>query len=263
MTIKLKLNILSDKNRKLKKDGRYKVFSLHLTSGYIELENKKHFTCKVFKNCLDTCVSKSGFHQKQNNTIKSRYNKTVLFFKNRDLFLKLLDKDLSLISDIYKNEKIAIRLNCFSDIDIMIYKDLIEKYKNIIFYDYSKNIKNYKIYKDKIFPNYYISFSSTEKILKKLNTENFIFDNYNFIFPVKSTGKIKKELPKYFLDNNDQLIKCIDGDASDLRFLDRENSHQGIITLLRFKGNNKEYEDQILNNPYIIKDEKLLKRFIY
>jgi hypothetical protein len=94
----------------------------------------------------------------------SRINRTKFWAADRQLFYTKLGNELLMISATYK--KAAVRLNGTSDIDHL---DLLKrytgidflskKYKNVKFYDYTKNINIIKKYAGS---NYHLTFSKSE-----------------------------------------------------------------------------------------------------
>ena len=180
---------------------------------------------KASQGCAMACLNTSG-RGRFEFTQKSRLNKTYYFLKDRQKFLLQLDKEIKNFKKraIKQGLKLAIRLNGTSDLIWERYpvrdnKNIMELNPDIIFYDYTK-IKNRL--NDKLPKNYYLTFSKSESNddeIKDLLTTAF---NIAVVF--------KDKLPKTYLGR-----KVIDGDISDLRFLDKKGSIVGLAT----KGNAK------------------------
>ena len=229
---------LLTKNAKLEKGNKYEYYNigLQLAPSYISGFN----VCpNASINCGMSCLNETGHgarHMINKNNIhmvlKARIIRTILFFEYRTQFKNRLIQEINLHKNKVnklKNVKLCIRLNVLSDIKHeKINKDILEMFKDIQFYDYTK-ILNRNI---KHLNNYHLTISRNE-----LN-KDIIKDmphNKAYVFNVKRNDK----LPEYYENK-----KVIDGDLHDLRFLDNKN----IIVGLRYKGNNKDLN----NNKFVI-----------
>ena len=233
-----KLPKLLTKNAKLDKGNKYEYYNigLQLSPSYISGYN----TCpNASINCGMSCLNFTGHGSKhmlnKNNihmVLKARIIRTILFFEYRKQFKNRLIQEINLHKnkvDKLDNVKLCIRLNVLSDIKHeKINKDILEMFKNIQFYDYTK-ILNRNI---KHLDNYHLTISRNE-INKDVIKD--IPNNKAYVFNIKRNDK----LPEYY-DNK----KVIDGDLHDLRFLDDKD----VIVGLRYKGNNKDLN----NNKFVI-----------
>lgn len=180
------------------------------------------------KGCSASCLfnSGNGFYPKVK---QSRINKTKMFFENPIEF-----KD-QLVNEFYfwikKANKLGMqlcaRLNVLSDIEwetikIKNDKNIFELFPDIQFYDYTKSID--RVLNNNI-PNYHLTYSRSETKISDNNTKIALSNGKNvaIVFNVKRT----KALPTEYLG-----YKVIDGDKTDLRFLDEKN----VIVGLRTKG---------------------------
>ena len=158
--------------------------------------------------------------------MQGRVNKTEYFLSDREGFLKQLKEEVE--KAIKKNEGKAIvtfRFNGTSDVvweKFKVFeggKNIFELFPNVQFYDYTKNHKRF----EKELPsNYHLTFSKSESNnneIKELLTTAF---NIAVVF--------NGGLPKTYLNR-----PVIDGDISDLRFLEPK----GVIVGLATKGNAK------------------------
>jgi hypothetical protein len=144
--------------------------------------------------------------------------------------MDMLEKNIiSLTKRASKNNLVpCVRLNGTSDISWENvggeFKNLLNKFPYLQFYDYSKNNIRMERFLGGLMPkNYHLTFSLNEsnmdtalKILKLGGNVAMVFDT-----------KKGKALPKTHLG-----FKVVDGDLSDLRFLDK----QGVVVGLRAKG---------------------------
>jgi hypothetical protein len=180
---------------------------------------------KASLGCAMACLNTSG-RGRFEFTQKSRLNKTYYFLKDRQKFLLQLDNEIKNFKKraIKQGLKPAIRLNGTSDLIFERYpvkdnKNLMELNPDVQFYDYTK-IKNRLT--NKLPKNYHLTFSKSE------SNDNDIKDLLTTAFNIAVVFKDK--IPKTYLGR-----KVINGDISDLRFLDKNKSIIGLST----KGNAK------------------------
>jgi hypothetical protein len=177
--------------------------------------------------CTKACLFTAG--RGQCNSVKTaRIAKTRLFFQERDLFLKML------FSELRKWEKkafkqgslLACRLNIVSDIMWEnICPALFTGFPTVQFYDYTKHMRRALSYSvsrktgDNSFPaNYHLTFSRSESNLSDVNflIENDCPINIAVVFDTKI-------LPSHYIGR-----EVINGDETDLRFLDKEGTIVGL-----------------------------------
>ena len=183
-------------------------------------------TCKnASKGCAKACLFTAG-HGVMKHVREPRIAKTIAFFKNRKIWFKDLRRNLdSLIKKGIKDSlKTCIRLNGTSDLpweNIKVdNKSIIETYPDNQFYDYTKSYERMiKFLEGKMPKNYHLTFSRSETndiksmdILKRGGNVAMVFH---------------KTLPATY-----RGYKVINGDLSDLRFLDKKN----VIVGLKGKG---------------------------
>lgn len=219
------MKLLSTGNPKLLKGEKkgYLSFVLHLApanlSGH-EVCPKRTTGCSMA--CLNT-AGRGGIFKKgeTSNVIQdARIRKTKAFFDNREQFMKDLVADIKL--GIKQAEKKgmtpAFRLNGTSDLSWEKYridgKNIFELFPEVQFYDYTK-VLGRKIGSIK---NYHVTFSNAD-------------GNLNDVLAARTAGyniaAVFKKLPEKFLGR-----PVIDGDETDLRFLDPK----GVIVGLKAKG---------------------------
>ena len=160
------------------------------------------------------------------NVQSARINKAKFWAFNRQgFYIQLTNEILKADTKGRKQgKKIAIRLNGTSDIDHI---DLISRYtgvdvlklSNVIFYDYTKNPNHVKKYLN---TDYKLTFSRSEsneaKALELLQAGGNVAIVFSGPLPTTYKG-----------------FPVIDGDLSDLRFLDPKN----VIVGLKAKGDAK------------------------
>ena len=189
-------------------------------------------------NCFEPCLLTAGRGQ-MNSVQKGRLRKTEWFIKDRAGFMEQVFKDLIGFSNYCDKRELkpAIRLNGTSDIrfeNIPIHnKTLMEHFPNIQFYDYTKiaNRRN-------IPENYHLTFSYSEAspiYQKQVNIALEKKMNIAVVF------RHQENMPKTFLG-----LKVINGDKTDLRFLDPKNSIVGLYAKGKAKN---DYSGFVIDNP--------------
>jgi hypothetical protein len=176
------------------------------------------------QGCRDMCLFTAG-HGGMNSVQLARIRKTMLFFEDRSRFLEAIDEDIFTLKRIACKRGMipCVRLNGTSDIAWEQHMDLTAY--GLQFYDYTKNPNRMRHFLDAKavwHKNYHLTFSKSEN-------ENIALGgilgvgNMAVVFDTKKG----KDLPTEY-----KGIQVIDGDLSDLRFLDPK----GVIVGLRAKG---------------------------
>lgn len=172
------------------------------------------------KGCAESCLVGSGFGGMFTSVMAGRRNKTEYFLANRVDFL--LQLDIEIEKAIRKNKDkaiVTIRLNGTSDIrwekfKVRDNKTIFELYPDIQFYDYTKNHLRF----DSELPsNYHLTFSRSES-------------NHDKAISLLERGFNVAMVFDKLIDSFEGF-KVINGDESDLRFLDEK----GVIVGLRYK----------------------------
>ena len=235
--IKLKFikskNLLNiDNNAKTVKGRKYGFMTAIL---YLASSDQSGFNvCPMAsQGCKKACLYSSG-HGAFNNVQQGRINKTRWYIQERDTFLNQIRKEINAFIIKAKNKNLTpcIRLNGTSDIS-WEKTGLIEEYKNIQWYDYTKIYKRALSYVNGELPNnYHLTYSLNE-------------DNRNNAFDILNRGGnisavFRKSLPKKY-----NGFKVINADDSDLRFLDGDNIIAGLLAKGKAK---KDYSGFVLDN---------------
>jgi hypothetical protein len=209
------LSINNNKTLKGEKVG-YRTHIMHLSPS----DRSGYQTCpKASDGCKEVCLNVSG-HGYSQRVQDARINKTRYFFEHREAFMHQLVTEIkSRIKSAVKNNMIpAFRLNGTSDIawekircvkDGIEYRNVMEAFPDVQFYDYTK------IAGRKDLPsNYHVTFSRAEN--NDLDVRLAMSNNMNIAVVFKS-------LPEVYLNR-----KVINGDLTDLRFLDQRNVVVGV-----------------------------------
>ncbi len=170
--------------------------------------------------CKQGCLESAG-RGAFSNVKQARTRKTEFYRDDRQGFIATVEGDISAFKRKCEllGVKPAIRLNVLSDIN---YMKVIEKFPDVQFYDYTKNLK--WAFKD-VPPNYHLTFSYSGVDKYKPLADKVIKETSHNVAVV-----FRKELPATFMGR-----KVIDGDVNDFRFDDE----QGVVVGLKAKGKAK------------------------
>jgi len=211
------------KNKKISHNYTYILYlSPAKTSGY-NVCNNSTSECRL--GCLATSGHAAMDLISNANIIKNtRIKKTRLFFEETSFFMQWLIAEIKIYQNKAKKDgySFSVRLNGTSDIDwskIFINgKNIFEIFKNVQFYDYTKQISKFNEKPN----NYHLTYSYTG-----LNWNNCkILLEHGVNVAVVFNVKKNKKLPETF-----ENYKVFDGDLTDYRI----NDTKGIIIGLKFK----------------------------
>ena len=194
------------------------------------------------KQCSNDCLFFSGYGAFK-FTKEARIKKTKRYFEERDNFMHQLKHEINLFIKRSKknNIKPCIRLNGTSDIPFENYKfddglNIFESFKDVQFYDYTVINKRMTKYLNGSLPsNYHLTYSRKEnnhfQVMEALNngaSVSVVFEKY---------------LPKIW-----NGFEVVNGDETDLRFLDKSN----VVVGLKHKKTNGR-KQVITKDSFIIK----------
>lgn len=173
------------------------------------------------KGCSKACLFSSGFGGMYDTVKEGRRNKTEWYLSNRSEFMAQLDLEIGKAIKRHEGNAIPVfRLNGTSDIrwekiKVRDNKNIFELYPKVQFYDYTKNPLRFNGMLPK---NYHLTFSRSETNDKE--AMSILESGYNVAVVFKG------ELPKKYMG-----YKVVNGDETDLRFLDKKN----VVVGLKFK----------------------------
>lgn len=195
-----------------------------------EASDKVNLCPMASEGCKAVCLYSAG-RGKMQSVVKARIAKTKRFLDAPKAFVELLAIDIQKI--VTKAAKVgmipAVRLNGTSDLPWERLKGelgvtLMDRFPSVAFYDYTKVPSRAIAYAEGKMPsNYHLTFSKSE-----CNDEAVaaVLASGGNVAAVFSTAKAD-ELPETYGD-----YEVVDGDKTDLRFLDKE----GVMVGLRAKG---------------------------
>ena len=221
------MNLLTFSNPKVQKGTKFGYLTAILHFAPHKLSGKN--VCpKASPECIQLCLNTAGRGgiikrgDTTNRIQECRIRRTRLFVENRNEFFRQLVADIRKVVRIADgmNLKPAIRLNGTSDIrweNILVDdgfdgKTIFEIFPTVQFYDYTKIPGRLNL------PNYHITFSRSE-----LNQ----FDATEEMYSGRNVAVVFDTVPNFWNDT-----PVIDGDESDLRFLDPK----GVVVGLKAKG---------------------------
>lgn len=173
------------------------------------------------EGCRRSCLYTAG-RGRFEEVKKARANRTRMFFKEPQKFYWLLHEDITQLQRKARklNLKPSVRINGTSDIDVaVVFKDLLEAFPKVQFYDYTKRIE---LVQRELPKNYYLCFSRSEKTSEETIKE-LLTNGTNVVI-------VFDEVPEEYLG-----YRVVNGDETDLRFLDPK----GVIVGLKAKGEAK------------------------
>ena len=161
------------------------------------------------------------------NVQKSRIAKTQKFFADKNAFTWQLAKEIgnAVKLSAKKDMKPCFRLNLTSDLpweSIKVESDgkklsLMEMYPDVQFYDYTKSFPRMQKYlKGEMPSNYHLTFSRSECNDNLVDLVLKLGGNVAAVF--------RNEFPKSW-----KSVKVVNGDETDLRFLDGKNKIVGLV----------------------------------
>jgi hypothetical protein len=210
------MKLLSTSNTKLKKGEKLGFVSFGLSLSPFNLSGK-NFCPHASAGCAAACLNTAGMGIYK-NVQAGRLKKSRWFIENRASFLAQLNKELELVNRrAAKGQKVSVRLNVLSDLP---WENLIDMslYPLINFMDYTKNPKRMiSFVRGELPANYHLTFSRSEENGSVAEMIAGMGGNVAVVF----AGKV---LPSAYFNR-----PVINGDETDLRFLDKAGSIVGLV----------------------------------
>lgn len=241
-------NLLSVNNNKTIK-GQKKGVRTYIMYLSPHKDNSKgvNLCPKASAGCAKACLFNSGA-ARFNRVQKGKRNKTEYFLSDMTGFMAQLDNEITKITA--KEEKkgefdVAIRLNGttdfrFENLIVRDGKNIFELHPSIQFYDYTKIAKRFSI---ELPTNYHLTFSRSEinhkEVIEVLNNGG----NVAVVF---------EEKPETYLG-----YPVIDGDESDLRFMDEKNVIVGLTYKRASVKGGKLINDDAIESGFVVTKEQV------
>jgi hypothetical protein len=173
--------------------------------------------------CETACLDTSGMGA-MGNVQEARLKKTMFFLEQQDAFVAQLKKEIALFIKNAKKKGLTpcVRLNGTSDLPWHNIGDIMQTFSDVQFYDYTPNHNRMMQFLNGELPaNYHLTFSRKENNDTKCY---FILANGG------NVAMVFNEIPTSY-----NGFPVVNGDESDLRFLDGKN----VIVGLKAKGRGK------------------------
>jgi hypothetical protein len=187
-------------------------------------ESGKNLCPHASEGCKVACLFTSG-RGKMKPVKDARMKKTLRFLREYDSFLVQLKDEIAALvkSSTKKGMTPCVRLNGTSDLPWHNIGGIMEMFHDVQFYDYTPNAKRMIQYlKGELPSNYHLTFSRKENNEAQCDLILSMGGNVAMVFD--------KDLPKSY-----KGYRVVNGDESDLRFLDEKN----VIVGLKAKGQGK------------------------
>ena len=215
------MKLLSTTNTKIKKGEKFGWTTFGLSLAPANLSGKQLCPHRS-KGCEFSCLNTAGMGV-FSNVQEARIAKSKYLIEEKNSFISQLKKELIAAEKKAKKlgMKIAVRLNVLSDLP---WYNMIEmsEYPNIQFYDYTPNVSRMiQFLRGELPENYHLTFSRKENNQSKVELIASMGGNIAAVFDT---------LPATYLGK-----KVVDGDDTDLRFMDDKN----VIVGLKAKGRGK------------------------
>lgn len=179
---------------------------------------------KSSAGCRSACLFTAG-RDRFYSINRARIVKTLAYHFDTARFVQSIKKSIKSLLVKAKNKDLipVVRLNGTSDILWERNTDIIQEFSGVQFYDYTKIVKRLNF---SIPANYHLTVSLSES-----NESDALFalsKGYNV------AAVFRKELPAKYLGFN-----VVNGDSTDLRFLDAQSKGRGVVVGLKAKGKAK------------------------
>jgi hypothetical protein len=222
MTDKKQVLLTTNNHKTIKGESLGYITYIMYLSPFTDNSQKINLCPHASKGCSSACLFNSGFGGMYERVREGRRNRTEWFLSDRKSFMLKIESEIAAAVKKHEGKAIVtIRLNGTSDIrfekiKVRDGKNIFELFKDVQFYDYTKNPKRFDI---ELPSNYHLTFSRSEdngKTALKILAKGF---NVAMVF---------NKVPSTYM-GYDVII----GDETDLRFLDAK----GVIVGLKFKNN--------------------------
>jgi len=200
----------------------FKTYGIHLSPS----DKSGHNVCKwASRGCRAACLDTAG-RGAMSNVQKARIAKTRFLFEEPESFLAQLRKEIRSATRSAERHNLVpcFRLNLTSDV---AWEDMgiIEDFPELTFYDYTKSAARVSQFiEGKLPSNYHLTYSRSERRGDDLTCFSFLKAGGNVAVVFRGS------LPETW-----QGFPVINGDETDLRFLDRPGAVIGLVEKGRAK----------------------------
>lgn len=212
------MKLFNNGNAKTKKGEKlgYITYGIHLAPASLSGFNVCQFASK---GCTKACLNTAG-RGNMSNVQKARINKTLLFFKDRAAFLAMMRKEVKAAINSAKRKNMipCFRPNLTSDLPWEKF-GIIQEFPEVQWYDYTKSYRRALDWVNGSMPsNYHLTFSRSEEEENQRQALEFLSMGGNVAVVFRNS-----------LPDTWEGYKVIDGDETDLRFLDGGAKVIGLV----------------------------------
>jgi hypothetical protein len=222
-----KIVTLPNGNSKLAKSKGYFNAGISLAQASLSGHNMCHGSTP---QCRGACLGQTGRAEFFPLITQSRIARTKLYAENRDVFWSILETELHSVDRKAKKLGIpvAFRPNILSDQSWHVtVPQMFETFKHWTFYSYTKiKSKVSAAITGKLPENYHITYSWSERS-NIAQVKKYLDHGVNVAVPFYDKQTLKPTIPQEW-----QGMPVINGDKSDLRFLDPKGVIVGLKTKL-------------------------------
>lgn len=229
---------MPDANPKVAKGMQRGVmtFALHLAPGNLSgFEVCPNRTNGCTNACLGAHAGRTAIDRPvRDRILAARVRKTLSYFNDRASFMETLacDVERAIAYAMKRDYDIACRPNATSDIPwhrvpVRGHASIMEAFPFVPFYDYTKVAK--RLLRETLPPNYHLTFSLAEN--NEQDAIAVLNAGHNVAAVFRTREMVKRAIAEGYLG-----FPVIDGDETDLRFLDPRG---GYLVALYAKGKAK------------------------
>ena len=242
------------------KQTEYRVYSVSLSPDDYAETGKTNCSHSV-PACVSACVGSPavGMARVFKSIMESRAKKTIYLQKNRPAFLAQLSRELAKIEErnIAEGFATCCRLNAFSEIryESQQYGNIPQRHPGIVFYDYCADLRRLEAVR--AIPNYHLTGSykglhnaeACAHALRSGHNVAYVFAQHG---PYSGAAAMKQRIPTRWKIGDD-WFECIDGDATDFRFLDKRETRtgRGRIVALRLKSGDLDGRAEAMASDFV------------
>jgi hypothetical protein len=175
--------------------------------------------------CRAACLDHQGLASVFATIRAARIAKTQHFYHYRADFLQWLRDDIERFQRKAdrQGKQLACRLNVFSDIQWEQFPDIVDRFPDVQFYDYTKNPDRAGL----IAPNYWVTLSRAENNQDACLQALRFGKNVSVVFADTSGSFVGKRSKLQTLPKAWNHFPVVDGDTTDLRFDDPRAGRNG------------------------------------
>lgn len=241
-----------DSNTKLRKNRKRGFATRGLSLAPHKSAGIGNLCTHASPGCIASCLDHSGLGFVFEHIHTMRQCKAIVWQRARWWFKARFIREVGLAERKAHREGVdlCVRPNVFSDVAWeRQFPELFQAYPRVQFYDYTKHPDRFGL----LLPNYWVTFSRSET--NESDALRILADcgNVAVVFAVRqefdSDGNKIRTLPRKW-----RGFDVIDGDESDLRFLDSRGTKRGRVIGLHLKAASEEERRKAIESGFAVVD---------